>query len=221
MTGLPAPGPPVRTIFFIADIIRSRIVPRIIDYPVVLETLTTEGLRCNYHNGGAFGFGPEAGALVRGWIGPADVTILPNLRPMSRQVSAPYEAHLAQSAKLAWEQYLPGPLWAMPASHWSYELRHGSWGWLGEAVAALGLDAGDLAQRTNAAAIEFLPAESGEFRQFAQRLLEGLSGSDFTLAFSGRGTICTVHHHKQLWWTTCDATAAQGLDVIVPAFPAL
>jgi len=197
------------------------IVPRIIDYAIVLQTLTAEGLRCNYHNGGSFGFGAEAGAAVCGWVGPPDATILPNLRPMLRQVSPPYEANLAQSATLAWQQYLPGSLWVMPASHWSYELKHGSGEWLPEGVAKLGLDAGSLAQRTNAAAIEFLPAEIGEFRQFAQRLLEGLSGSDFTLAFSERQTICTVHHHKQLWWMTRDATAAQGLEVLVPGILAL
>lgn len=196
-------------------------MPRIIDYAIVLKTLTAEGMRCNYHNGGAFGFGPEAGALVRGWIGPADATILANLRPMLRQVSPPYEVNLAQSAASAWQDYLPGALWAMPASHWAYELSHGSGGWLAEAVTNLGLDCGDLADRTTAAAIEFLPAETGEFRQFAQRLLEELSGSDFVLAFSGRRTICTLHHHKQLWWTTCNPTAAQGLAVLVPAVPVL
>jgi hypothetical protein len=31
-----------------------------------------------------------------------------------------------------------------------------------------------------------------------------LLGSDFTLAFVGKPVLCTVHHHKQLWWQTTD-----------------
>lgn len=191
-------------------------MPRIIDYPVVLRSLSGQGMRCNYHNGGSFGFPAESGALVRGWIGPADSTILPELRPMVRQISPPFEASLAQGAALAWQRYLPGVLWVMPASHWSYELRHGSGEWLAEAVRAVGLDPNILVQLADAAALEFSPHETPQLRQFAQRLLEGLVGSDFVLAFSGRQTVCTVHHHKQLWWTTRDATAAKGLDTLVP-----
>jgi hypothetical protein len=188
-------------------------VPRIIDYEIVLDRLTADGLKCHYPSGGAFGFG--TGALVRGWIGPADETIKPAARAVARRVAEPYEANLAAAATRAWQQYLPGDVWVMPAAHWAYELNDGSRDWLPQAIEKLGLDRGLLKDRNNAAAIEFSPGETLGFRDFVQRLLERLQQSDFTLAFAGRGTICTVHHHKQLWWVTVDPRVMGGLDKLV------
>jgi len=196
-------------------------VPRIIDYPAVLKTLTAQGMRCNYPSGGAFGYGAEAGALVRGWIGPDDQTIRPDMRATARQIPAPFEANLARLACAAWQTHLPGPLWLMPASHWAFEMQHGNGQMLTDLIKITGLESARLSQLADASAIEFSLAELSEFGQFAQRLLEGLTGSDFVMAFSERQTICTLHHHKQLWWTTRDAIALAGLDAMLSAIAIL
>jgi hypothetical protein len=188
-------------------------VPRIIEYAIVLERLTADGLKCHYPNGGAFGF--DSGAEVRGWIGPADETIKPAARALAQNVAEPYEANLAAAAVRAWQEYLPGDVWVMPAAHWAYELSDGSRDWLPGAIEKLGLDPGLLKDRTSAAAIEFSIGETLEFQGFLQRLLERLQQSDFTLAFAGRQTVCAVHHHKQLWWVTADTRVVGGLDTLV------
>jgi hypothetical protein len=89
-------------------------------------------------------------------------------------------------------------------SHWAYELDYGSRDWLPALVEHIDLDPGLLLGRNNAAAIEFSTSESHHFRHFTQRLLEMLMASDFMLAFVGQPILCTLHHHKQLWWTTTD-----------------
>jgi hypothetical protein len=47
------------------------------------------------------------------------------------------------------------------------------------------------------------------------QLLTHLRTSDFMLAFPGGPVLCTVHHHKQLWWQTTDA----GLHEALMRFP--
>jgi hypothetical protein len=47
-------------------------------------------------------------------------------------------------------------------------------------------------------------------------LLGRLLGSDFMLAWPGRPAVCTVHHHKQLWWTTTDPELLAALEAMVP-----
>ena len=42
-----------------------------------------------------------------------------------------------------------------------------------------------------------------------------LSGSDFMIAFPGRPALCTLHHHKQLWWSSTDAKIMQAVEEIV------
>jgi hypothetical protein len=192
-------------------------VPRIIDYEIVLQRLTTEGLKCHYPNGGAFGF--ASGAEVRGWIGPNDETIKPAAREVARSVGMPYEANLAAAAVRMWQEYLPGDAWVMPAAHWAYEMNDGSRDWLPGAVVELGLDPASLKDRNTAAAIEFSSSEMAEFQGFVQRLLERLHQSDFTLSFTGRSTVCTVHHHKQLWWVTTDIRILGGLDKLAAGWP--
>jgi hypothetical protein len=187
-------------------------MPNIIDYKIVLRQLESEGLKCHYPNGGSFGF--PAGGEVRGWLGPADDSIRAEMKGNTRSVKEPFEANLVEWASRAWRRILPGEVWVMPASHWSFELTHGNQGWLPGLLLSVGVDSSLLIGRTDAAAIEFLLSEEERFQAFLAGLLRGLTGSDFMLAFPGRGTVCTVHHHKQLWWVSVDQPTVRGLDGI-------
>jgi len=189
-------------------------MPAIIAYPLVLRRLTEQGLICNYPNGGSFGFPPKSNPLIRGWIGPSDSTIRAELRPQIRQVQPPYATELAKLAELAWQGLFPRNLWLMPASHWSFELSHGSRDWLPTLIESIGLDPSLLASRTDAAAIQFSPHESDAFRRLALGLLDKLASSDFCIAFPGHALVCTLHHHCQLWWVTPDADLLSRLDAI-------
>ena len=189
-------------------------MPSIIDYQIVLERLESEGLKSNYYNGGSFGFPPAAGAQIRGWVGPSDETIRPEMLLHTRGVKSPFETNLTHWTLRSWRQLLPGNIWVMPASHWSFELTHGNQQWLPELLMMVAIDPGLLIGRTDAAAIEFLPSEEKPFGIFIERLLGDLTSSDFTLAFPGRGTVCTIHHHKQLWWVSIDQQVISGLDAI-------
>lgn len=190
-------------------------MPRIIEYPEVLKKLTAQGLVCLYPNGGAFGFPRSQRSHIRGWIGPVDPTIRPDMLARTRPVNPPLEHNLAESAALAWTKFLPGPVWIMPASHWSFELSHGSGQWLKESIENLTLDSAPLLNRTDAAAIEFSSGETSLFRGLVEKLLQNLVASDFCLAFPGHATVCTLHHHKQLWWVTASDSVLAGLDSIV------
>ncbi|MDP9173799.1 MAG: hypothetical protein M3O30_08020 [Planctomycetota bacterium] len=192
-------------------------MPWIIDYQIVLERLQSEGMVCLYHNSGAFGFPKTVTTHMRGWIGPPDSTIKPAAWPMTRTVAEPHEQTLADLATTVWQNVLPGNIWVMPASHWSYELNHGSRDWMPALIENLDVDPGLLATRNNAAAIEFTPEESDRFRHMVLRLLEMLLSSDFALVFPQRATVCTLHHHKQLWWVTNDAKVVAGLDAVLAA----
>jgi len=189
-------------------------MPSIIDYPIVLQRLTSQGMNCHYYNGGSFGFPAAAGAMVRGWLGPPDETIKPAARENTRNVPEPFEATLADWASRVWQQVLLGNIWVMPASHWSFELTHGNESWLPSLLKAISIDSGLLIERTNAAAIEFLPSEDRHFKTLVQGLLSGLTASDFTLAFPGHPAVCMIHHHKQLWWVSTDQQIARFLDEI-------
>jgi hypothetical protein len=187
-------------------------MPRIIDYPAVLERLTKQGLRCNYFNGGSFGFAGATNPVIRGFLGPEDPTIRAEMRGMTRRVEPPYERNLADAAARVWRGHLPGPVWVMPASHWSFELSHGNQHWLPGLLQTIGVDSKGLAGRTNAAAIEFQAGEDAGFGELVACLLENLTASDFTLAFPGHEVVCMIHHHKQLWWVTTDDRLAAALD---------
>ena len=104
----------------------------------------------------------------------------------------------------------------MPKSHWAYELDHGSREWMPEVLRSVGIDPAVLAPRNDGTAIEFAQGERDAFVRLVEGLLSRLLGSDFALAFPGRPALCTVHHHKQLWWTTSDETVVQSLDRLVP-----
>ena len=188
-------------------------VARIIDYEQVLEEMYAVELECRYYNSGAFGFPEKARAATMAWIGPPDATIRAEARRLARQVSRPYEATLATMARKIWQRHLAGPAWLMPMSHWAFELMHGNGDWLSNLLQGIGVDAAELQQCNNAAAIEFQPPDDGIFEQFLHGLLLNLRASDFTLAFPGRPVICMVHHHQQLWWTTTDPALREALEL--------
>jgi hypothetical protein len=175
-------------------------MPRIVDYEIVLARMEREGFKCVYHNSGAFAFG---GGEVRtvAWIGPEDSTIREEARAFVKTVPPPYASNLAEIVIQAWER-MGGTVWLMPKSHWAHELNFGSDKWMPEALRKIGVDAEALRGRANAAAIEFTKDERELLRGLMVELLENLVGSDFMLAFPGRGTLCTVHHHQQVWWQT-------------------
>lgn len=189
----------------------------IIEYPSVMEQMRLQKFKCLYYNSGAFGFTDTSAVKHVAWIGPDDPTIRPAAKPFLRPVAPPYEANLARLAGRLWQQTLPGKVWVMPMSHWAFELGHGSHAWLPALVEHLGLDPGLLENRNNGAAIEFGPDEREPFEWFTGKLLEMLSGSDFMLAFPGWQVLCTVHHHKQLWWQTTDPTIADAIEMLVAA----
>jgi hypothetical protein len=187
-------------------------MPEIIEYAAVLKRLMAEGLHCNYPNGGSFGFVPLESAKIHGWIGPADETIRESARKYCVEISQPIESNLASLATQAWQELLPGPLWLMPSSHWSFELHHGAAEWLPTLLRHSGCNPDDLSSLTTAVAIEFSPSEIPKFESILFGLLKNLKSSDFTLAFPGRETVCLVHHHKQLWWMTADDTISRSLS---------
>jgi hypothetical protein len=190
-------------------------MPWIIDYEVVVEQMRLQQLKCNYYNSGAFGFADPKGVRHVGWIGPEDPTLRPAAREVARAVAPPYEANLAELLTKTWLEHFPGRVWAMPMSHWAYELDYGSRDWMPAVIEHIGLDPGLLRSRNNGAAIEFATAESRHFRHFTQRLLEMLMASDFMLAFIGQPILCTLHHHKQLWWSTTEEKVVKVLEAAV------
>ncbi len=189
-------------------------MPWIIDYDAVLEQTRGQQLRSLYPMSGAFGFAEGAPTHVRGWIGPDDPTIRPAARAFVRGVPAPYEQTLTDWFIRTWQDHLPGKMWLLPMSHWHYELNFGSCPWLAATLDRIGLDPGQLQDRNNGSAIEFAPDEHEPARLIIHRLLEMLLGSDFAVLFPGRDTLCTLHHHKQLWWVTANPTFATTLDTI-------
>lgn len=189
---------------------------KIVDYPVVVETLVQAGLECLYHNSGAFGFPRNAETHSVGWIGAFDSTIRPAALPFIRSVSRPYEANLAQCARKIWQEQFRGPLWLMPKSHWHYELEFGNRQWLPSTLQQVGITAADLAHRNNGSAIEFDATEADVFAATLQEILRNLRGSDFMLAWPGRPVVCTVHHHQQLWWTSTDAELIKQIAAAAP-----
>ncbi|HXE54794.1 MAG TPA: hypothetical protein VN541_17370 [Tepidisphaeraceae bacterium] len=186
-------------------------MPWIIDYDRVLQQMQGQGLESLYYNSGAFGFAPGTATCSVGWTGPDDPSLRPEARALIRPVPLPYEQELTRQTVRAWREYLPGNVWLMPKSHWAYELDFGSRDWMPALLEHAGIDAGLLQPRTNAAAIEFGLDEIGAFSHVIEGLLRMLLGSDFALAFPGHPVVCTVHHHKQIWWTSTDEQLIEAL----------
>jgi hypothetical protein len=109
-----------------------------------------------------------------------------------------------------------GSAWVMPKSHWAYELMFGSAEWMPQLLREAGLSPEDLSRRHDGSAVEFSPGEEALFERLLAGLLGRLLGSDFLVAWPGRQIVCTVHHHKQLWWTTTSLDLRRKLDVLVP-----
>lgn len=184
-------------------------MPRVIEYPVVLETLQGQGLKSLYYNSGACGFGGEVSYV--GWMGPEDPTLRPAMLPRVSRVAPPYPETLTSLAREAWEKVLPGVVWVMPMSHWAYELDFGSREWMPGVLGEMGLDAGRMQELTTGNAVEFTLQEHEIFSFFMLALLKNLAMSDFMLAFPGRRAVCTVHHHQQLWWASDDSGVLERL----------
>ncbi len=189
-------------------------VPTIVDYETVLERMAAQAFVCHYYNSGAFGFAKGVRTRIVGWIGPDDPTIRAEARHLTRAIPQPYEANLAKRATRFWQEETPGIAWIMPKSHWAHDLDFGKRGWMAELLEQIAIDPRLLAQRANASAIEFAPAEGAILHEFIEQLLSRLDGSDFMLAFPGRAVLCTVHHHKQLWWMSTDERLANRLEAM-------
>jgi len=48
--------------------------------------------------------------------------------------------------------------------------------------------------------------------RWSSNFFQNLFGSDFLLTWPGRPTVCTLHHHKQLWWTSTDVDLMAALE---------
>jgi hypothetical protein len=186
-------------------------MPIVVDYPVVLSALESKGFKCLYHNSGAFGFADASAVRHLGWIGKADPTIKETAKPFTRQMPEPFVATLVDGLIETWQSKLPGTVWAMPKSHWSYELEFGNTTLLTEVLAIADINPADLKPRNNGAAIAFEPNESDALKRFVTRLLEDLDGSDFLLAFPNHAAVCTIHHHQQIWWQSTNHELIQSL----------
>lgn len=187
-------------------------MPSIIEYPIALSRLVNQGLVCNYFNGGAFGFARGVDVHILGWIAADDPTIRPQLRPHIRQIAAPAEENMARAAVAAWQSGFRGIAWIMPLSHWAFELDFGSKSWLPDLLDSVGIDPRILAARSDASPIEFQADESSGLGKFVRSLLEHLAASDFMLAFPSHPVLCTIHHHKQLWWTSSDRSVIDRIS---------
>ncbi len=194
-------------------------MPTLVDYSDVLNRLTGQGFRSLYYNSGAFGLPEAADALSIGWVGPPDPTIRPAARALARQVAAPFERTLATLTCQVWLEALPGRIWLLPKSHWAYELEFGSHAWLGAALEASGLRRTSvdlLATRHDGSALSFEGEEYLQVETLLVALLTNLAGSDFQLVWPGRPVVCTIHHHKQVWWTSSNRAIFDLIGGFVP-----
>ncbi|HSZ58467.1 MAG TPA: hypothetical protein VK797_22565 [Tepidisphaeraceae bacterium] len=186
-------------------------MPWIVDYSQVSQQMLGQGMRCVYYNSGAFAFADGAQTESVGWIGPHDPSLRPEARELTIEVPPPFEQQLARRVVRAIGDLLPGKVWVMPKSHWAYELDYGSRDWMPALLEHVGVDAGLLQPRTNAAAIEFALQETQPLSHLLEGLLRMLLGSDFALGFPDRAVVCTIHHHKQVWWTSTDRRLIESL----------
>lgn len=196
-------------------------MPSLIDYPAVVSQMTSQGFVSLYYNSGAFGFAEQTTTLSVGWVCGEDPSIRPAARPLIRRLpttSESCESRLAELATRVWQDQLPGPVWLTPKSHWAYELDFGNHAWLPAALREAGLSeeqVSTLAGRHDGSAVQFLPNEVTSFRRLLMAFGLNLFGSDFLLTWPDRPAACTVHHHKQLWWTTTDPGLMAALDALV------
>ena len=186
----------------------GRGVARIVDYADVCKRADTLGLISAYYNTGAFTFPAGETVHIVGWVGGVDSTIRPGLATVA--VGEPVAANLVKRLMAMWPGEIDGPAWVMPKSHWAFELDHGNGGWLGPALAAVGVDPELLRPLTDGAAIEFEPGDAA-ISGLLETLLTHLTASDFAILFPRHRHLVTVHHHVQLWWQTADENWVERL----------
>lgn len=190
-------------------------MPRIVNYVDVRDRLLGGGFVSLYHNSGAFGFPRGADVRMLGWIGPDDPTIRAEMRPFTRHVPPPHAANLAALLVRA-RRHLPGEAWLMPKSHWHFELHDGHPDLLEALLPEIGIDPAVLRERNDGSAIAFAPDEEGNttLRRVAERLIDGMRQSDFLIAFPDADprAVCTLHHHRQVWWQTTSAELIRFLE---------
>jgi hypothetical protein len=168
-------------------------MPRIIDYPQVLATMQSRGFVSLYHNAGAFGFASDADVQTIGFIAAPDPTIRPQAQRFVKVTPDP-AAELMTMARA-----LEGDAWLMPKSHWHYELHFGNRELLESLLPTIGIEPAALRERNDGSAISFSREEHSSLTGAIRRLLDGLQGSDFLLAFPDAQTLATIHHHRQIW----------------------
>ena len=190
-------------------------MPWIVEYARVLEQMGKQGFKSLYYNSGAFGFKDDIPTESVGWIGADDPSLRPEALALAHKVPAPYEPELTSRVMRAFQEMLPGNVWLMPKSNWAYELDFGSRDWLPALLEHVGVDSGLLQHRTDGSAIEFELSEGDAFAHVVEGLLRMLLGSDFALVFPDRPVICTLHHHKQVWWTSSDRSLIQSLGQLL------
>jgi hypothetical protein len=177
--------------------------------------MLTGGFVSLYHNAGAFGFPRDVAVKMLGWIGPEDGTIRAELRPFMRHVPPPHAANLA-GMLVAARHHLGGDAWLMPKSHWHFELHDGHPELLARLLPEIAIDPALLRDRNDGSAIAFAADEDDQFRRAIEGLLDGMRFSDFLVAFPDAGAdrpaVCTVHHHRQLWWQTTSAELIKLLE---------
>ncbi|MDB5295036.1 MAG: hypothetical protein JWO31_1019 [Phycisphaerales bacterium] len=187
-------------------------MPQLIDYPEVCREADGRGYVSLYPNSGAFGHPAGVATASVGWVGGDDPTLRPAARPLAVLVPPPAEATLAGLAVRAWRDLLPGgPVWVLPKAHWAYELDFGSAAWMPDLLRRVGFDPDVLATRHDGTAAAFAEEEHEAFAVLVEGLLTHLLGSDFQLIFPGRDAVCTIHHHKQLWWTSAEPNLVVAL----------
>jgi hypothetical protein len=177
-------------------------MPSVVDYQEVLQRMTAAGFVSLYHHSGAFGFASNEGVMTIGCVAAPDPTIRAEAQKLVR-LTPDLPAMLTSVASA-----LGCEAWLMPKSHWHYELHFGNRELLEKLLPTLGVDPLMLRERNNGSAIAFSPEEASLLAQATNDLLGGLIQSDFLIAFPAAQTLCTIHHHKQLWWQTRDDRVA-------------
>jgi hypothetical protein len=171
-------------------------MPRVIDFADASQTLRSRGFVSLYHNSGAWGFPPETPVRTLGLITTDDPSIREAARAMTRRVTL---ADCVDAVQRVADQ-LATDAWLMPKSHWYFELHFGNRDLLELLLPTIGIEPGLLRDRNDGSAIAF---EGGtQLAGVVTKLLPELRGSDFLIAWPDAQTLCTIHHHGQLWWQT-------------------
>lgn len=173
----------------------------IVDYAIVLQTLTAQGLKCLHYNGGVFGFLQDTPVRHVGWLTGDDPTLTAVARASAHLVSPPTSSTLSRGLIETWTSNLAGPLWILPGSHWAYELTYGGQKKLADLLNRLSIAPDSLSNRTTADAIAFELSDIEPAMAFCTHLLDLLNVTDFTAIWPQSRVTALLHHHRQIWWT--------------------